>query len=184
MTTTLLLLAAAILLQHLAGERAWSPVPVLLLAMAAGLDLPDLDQVLPLAHRSALTHSLLPAALALGQRRWWPLAAGLGWGTAMHLAADTFPNAMRGYATVKLPLLGSIGAGPSYAWLALNALAGGLIGLWLAGTHLAGRTRWVVLAAMGLSGCAYLLNTDGGWAALALLVGIGGLALRGKRQPG
>jgi hypothetical protein len=99
-------------------------VAALLLAAVAGLTFPDLDQSLPFFdHRSALTHSVL-AALILTARRWLvPVAAGLALGLALHLAADCFPEAMRGYATVKVPFAGSLG-GWSYLWLGANAAAG------------------------------------------------------------
>ena len=77
----------------------------LLLAMIAGLTLPDIDQPLPLDHRSAITHSALPALLVTFRRWAWPVASGLAFGIGLHLAADLFPNAMIGFATVKAPFV-------------------------------------------------------------------------------
>ncbi len=66
-------------------------LPALLLALIAGLDLPDIDQPLPLDHRSAVTHSVLPALLALVRRWARPVAGGLALGLGLHLSADVFP---------------------------------------------------------------------------------------------
>ena len=106
MLTALFLLGLAIG-TNIAGTR-WPVAFALAVVLAAwaGTTLPDIDQFLPLDHRSALTHSLLPAALAW---RWRAAAAGLALGLGLHLSADLFPNAMQGFATVKLPFAGSIG---------------------------------------------------------------------------
>ncbi|HEX8389464.1 MAG TPA: hypothetical protein VF636_10625 [Sphingomonas sp.] len=177
MTAILSLLAAAALALY-GGGGAWL-VAAAVVAAVAGTTFPDLDQLLPIGHRSALTHGVLPVvALAAYDRRLWPVAAGLGLGLGLHLAADLFPNGMRGYATIKLPLLGSIGAGPSYLWIATNAALclGG--GAWMLG-HVASRqVAGATLAAVGVYGVAYLLRTDGGWWALAMFAGLGWLALR------
>ncbi len=149
--------------------RAAVAASAILLFTSIGLTLPDVDQPLPLDHRSALTHSILPAAAALVRRWARPIAAGLGFGIGLHLAADVFPNAMIGYATVKLPIVGSIGPGFSYGWLAANAIACTALGAWLLRREIAHLTvRWLLLAAVGLTGLIYLLTTDGGWAALAV----------------
>lgn len=179
MTAILFLLAAVALVIYGAG---W---PVLLgaavvLAAVAGSIFPDLDQVLPLGgHRSALTHGVLPVlAIAAAERRLWPVAAGLGLGIGLHMAADLFPNGMRGYATIKVPLIGSIGARASYLWIAVNAglaLAGGA---WLLAQVAAPRIAAATLVAVGVFGVLYLLRTDGGWWALLLFAGLGWLALR------
>ena len=184
--------AAAILGLVLLRLKAASDRTRLLLAVAAillctwaGLTLPDIDQPLPFDHRSAVTHSILPA-LALTIRRWMrPVAAGLALGIGLHLAADVFPNAMTGYAMVKLPFAGSIGGDLSYAWLAANAIAC----TWLGGRLLGGEVpdrlvRQLLFAAVVLLGLSYLLVTDGGWPALALYGGAGWLAFHRKRGPG
>ena len=156
------------------------------LAAWAMTRLPDLDLTLGLGHRSALTHSLLPVGIACARRRWWALAAGLSLGLGLHLSADMFPNAMQGYATVKLPGLGSIGADASYVWLTVNAVAALLIGAWLLGRVLTPKPVLAVLGAVAVIGVTYLFTTDGGWWALAMFGGTGWLALRGRRavQPG
>ena len=150
----------------------------LLLGLVAGLTFPDVDQPLPLDHRSALTHSAAPA-LALTVRRWcWPLAAGLALGLGFHLAADVFPNAMIGFATVKLPFGGSIGGSASYLWLGANALACMAIGgLLLRGQFADPLHRRLLIGAAALAGSLYLVSVDGGWPALALLIVAGWLAL-------
>jgi hypothetical protein len=156
-----------------ANGRALATAAAILLFAFIGLTLPDVDQPLPLDHRSAVTHSILPAAVALLRRWARPIAAGLAFGIGLHLSADVFPNAMIGYATVKLPLAGSIGPGASYAWLAINSVACTILGAWLVGRELSQLAiRRLLLAAMVVLGAAYLLATDGGWAAL----GVYGLA--------
>ncbi len=154
-----------------------------LLCAYAGLTLPDLDHPLPVDHRSALTHSALPALL-LGLRRWArPAAAGAGFGTGLHLSADAFPNAMIGYATVKLPFAGSIGADASYAWLGINALLCLIVGARLLGGEIGHRgVRLAVFAAVIVMAALYLFSVDGGWPPLALLCA--SLLLLWRRQPG
>ena len=106
-------------------------VTILLAGSAAifGLLWPDFDLWLPgLVHRSALTHGLwLPLVVALTARRqaWLaPVAAGLALGIAVHCAADLFPEAMHGYAMVKLPFVTGIGRALSWAWLMLTVALG------------------------------------------------------------
>lgn len=153
-------------------------VPV---AALAGTTWPDLDMALGLGHRSGITHSLLvPAVLAM-RPRWWPVAAGLALGVGLHLSADCFPNGMRGFATVKWPGTGSIGAWWSYLWLGVNALASLALGAWL----LAREARWgetlLVLGAVAVIGVGYLWVTDGGWPALLVFTGAGWAVVR--RRP-
>ncbi len=181
-----LLLLAALLSLYLA--KRWPDLalamalPALLLALVAGLTLPDIDQPLPLDHRSAVTHSIAPALLAMLRRWAWPVAGGLAFGLGLHLAADVFPNSMIGFATVKLPFGGSIGANASYYWLAGNALAAIALGGWLLrGAVQAGWLRFLVLVAIALIGASYLIGVDGGWPALATFLLAGWAALRWHR---
>lgn len=150
----------------------------------AGTTLPDLDLLLPVGHRSGLTHSLLPLALACCATRWRPVMAGLAIGIGLHLAADSFPNAMQGYATVKLPGIGSLGVTGSYAWLGVQALAATVIGAVLLAATLPIRLALLTAAALTLVGIAYLFATDGGWPALAVYAGFGWLAVRRGRSSG
>lgn len=178
MTAIVTLIVAAALTLYGAGSPFLIAAAVVAAAVA-GTTFPDLDQILPLGHRSALTHGLLPVlALAGYDRRLWPVAAGLGLGLGLHLAADLFPNGMRGYATIKVPLLGSIGANASYLWIAVNAAACLAGGAWLLGRVADPRTAGATLIAVGVLGVAYLLRTDGGWWALAMFAGLGWLVLR------
>lgn len=178
MTAILTLLAAVPLALYGAGWPL-AVAAVVVMAAVAGTTFPDLDQLLPIGHRSALTHGVLPvAALAAYDRRLWPVAAGLGLGLGLHLAADLFPNGMRGYATIKVPLLGSIGAGASYLWIAANAGLCFAGGAWLLGQVATARVAGATMAMVGVYGLAYLLRTDGGWWALLLFAGLGWLALR------
>ncbi len=173
-----LFLLAAVVLAFTGGGASWVLIGTVVLGAAAGTRLPDLDTALGLGHRSALLHGVLPMVVALLDRRTWPVAAGLGFGIGLHLAADLFPRGMHGYATIKLPLLGSIGAGASYLWIAANA-AGNLAGAALVLGRITDRQAASgTLAAVGVLGVAYLLTTDGGWWALALFAGLGWLALR------
>lgn len=169
----LLFLAVAALLAHAAERRAALALAAVPFAALAGTTLPDLDLTLELGHRSGLTHSVLPVLLALARPGWRPLAAGLALGIGLHLSADVFPNAMRGYATVKLPGEGSIGAQASYLWLAANALASLAAGALLL-TSLTTRPRAaLVLLVVAVIGVGYLYATDGGWPALLTFTGSG-----------
>lgn len=176
--TALLALIAAGALGWFGTGWPWLLAGAVIAAAWAGTTLPDLDLTLGLGHRSALLHSILPVAVAAADRRTWPVAAGLGLGLGLHMAADLFPNGMRGYATIKLPLSGSIGAGWSYLWIAVNAGLAMAGGAWLLGQIVLPRVAVATLVAVGLVGVAYLLRTDGGWWALALFAGLGWLALR------
>ena len=178
------LLAVLLALAALRWGGAWLALPALLACAWAGLTFPDLDQPLPLDHRSALTHAVLPA-LGLAAKPWaHPAAAGLALGLAFHLAADVFPNAMTGYATVAIPFAGRLGAAGSYAWLLANAAACALLGGRL--LHAALPTIGLRLfAALGVAtiGLPYLLRVDGGWPVLALLAVALWLLVRGDRLP-
>lgn len=127
---------------------------LILLWTWAGSTFPEGDQSLPSGHRSALTQSLLPLLPLLARPALRPVGAGLG----LHLAADCFPRAMTGYATVKLPLAGSIG-GWSYLWLGANAVGCTALGALLLRTALpAWLPRATVLAGAFLLAAAYLLD--------------------------
>lgn len=180
MPALIALLAAAWLLQQ-APRHPWAAPAALLLAAWAGTTLPDLDMALSLGHRSGLTHSVLPAAIACWHRRWRALAAGLALGLGLHLSADLFPNAMRGFATVKLPGAGSIGSDRSYLWIAANAALAFAAGAWLTLTIATRPVAAALLAGVALLGVAYLFRTDGGWWALALFSALGWLASRRRR---
>ena len=95
-----LFLLLAVILAFTGGAGPWVLGATVVLAAAAGTRLPDLDTPLRLGHRSALIHSVLPALVAMLDVRTWPVAAGLGLGIGLHLAADLFPGSMRGYATI------------------------------------------------------------------------------------
>lgn len=175
----------ALLFLLLASTLAWlgrrlprvalAAVPI---AALAGTTLPDLDMSLGLGHRSGLTHSLLPIAIACARPGWRPVAAGLALGIGLHLSADVFPNGMRGFATVKLPGAGSIGAAGSYGWLALNALAALGIGTAFL-LHLASaRVAAAILLVVAVIGVGYLYVTDGGWPALLVFTGAGWAVVR------
>jgi len=85
---------------------------------------------------------------------------------------------MRGFATIKLPLWGSIGAGLSYLWIIANA-AGTLVGGIVVLTSLAdGSVLAIALAAVGVMGVAYLLRAEGGLWALMMFALLGWLASR------
>lgn len=163
---TLVWLGLAVLIER-AGAAVWARALATVLAVAAGLTLPDVDQWLPLLdHRSALTHSILPIVLAAGSGR--AVAAGLALGLGFHLAADCFPAAMVGYATVKLPFAGSVGSGASYLWLGANSLVASGWGAWRLGRDEPARWAVGVLAVSAWLGVVYLWHDPGGWPALAL----------------
>lgn len=174
---SLLWLVASIVLAD-RSPRPWVQAVAVVMAGIAGTTLPDLDLLLPIGHRSALTHSLLPIALALFAAHWRPVAAGLAIGIGLHLAADSFPNAMRGYATVKLPGVGSIGATASYVWLGVQAVVASVAGAVLLAASLPLRAAMVAAAVLAMIGIAYLFATDGGWPALIIYAAFGWLAVR------
>lgn len=155
---------------------------LLLANFAVGLGLPDLDQLLPLGHRSALTHSVLPLLLAALHPEGRRLVPGLALGIGVHLSADSFPNAMTGYATVKLPFAGSIGRAASYVWLGANALASLVVGAITAMRELPRSAALLVLGGVAVGAVAYLFVTDGGWPALLLYGGAGAAAWRWRQS--
>lgn len=174
-------LAAAILL----ADRSHRPVVhavVVVCAGIAGTTLPDLDLLLPIGHRSGLTHSLLPLMLALCARHWRPVMAGLAIGIGLHLAADAFPNAMRGFATVKLPGVGSLGVSASYAWLGVQAVVATIVGAVLLAATLPTGLAVLTAAMLTAIGIAYLFVTDGGWWALACYTAFGWIAITHSRR--
>lgn len=150
----------------------------ILLCFVVALTAPDLDRLLGLGHRSALTHSVLASGLACLFARTRAAACGLAGGTATHLSADCFPNAMTGYATVKLPLAGALGAGTSYVWLAANAGLALLLFLLLLRRLHAPVAALAIAAAAGTAALFYLYRTDGGWPVLALIALAGAALLR------
>ena len=168
--TALLLLAAAYGALRWGGDGRGAVVTALALAAVAGTTLPDLDQVLPLGgRRSGLSHSLRAALLCLG-RSLRPLAAGLAFGLALHLSADIFPRAMRGYATVKLPGFGSLGRQGSWVWLAANMVGGFALAAMLARAQLRDPAALIALAVLGtIAALLYLVAVPGGWWAILLL---------------
>ena len=166
---------------------SWTPgrrALLVLACFAVGIALPDLDFVLPfVTHRSGLTHSILPALalLSLHPLRG-KIACGVALGIGVHLAADSFPNAMTGYATVKLPFAGSIGRTWSYVWLGANALAALVMGGVLALRVLPKPWGFAILVAIALGSVVYLATTDGGWPVLAIMALIGGGTWQRRRR--
>ncbi len=180
---SLLVLAAALALLRIGAaydlRHPIIPAIAVWVAAIAGMDLPDLDFLLPFGHRSALTHSLLPALLLLPWRWARPAAAGLAIGIGLHLSADSFPQAMTGYATVKMPGGSSIGAAASYVWLGLNALAAIVLGAGWVARALGGRlVAGGLVAVLVATGFLYLLRVDGGWLALLAYTAMGLIGYR------
>jgi len=169
----LLFLLVAIVLTALSDRWPSAGLVAVPVAALAGTTLPDLDLMLGFGHRSGLTHSVLPLAVAAARPRWWPVAAGLALGIGLHLSADCFPNAMRGYATVKLPVVRSIGGWWSYLWLGVNALGCLMLGAWWLRRETTLAQSAGVLVAVVAVGVAYLVATDGGWPALIVFTGAG-----------
>ncbi|MBB3880428.1 hypothetical protein [Sphingomonas pseudosanguinis] len=174
----LLFLLLAVVMAFTEGGSSWIVAATVVASATAGTLLPDLDTPLRLRHRSAILHSILPLFVATLDPRTWPVAAGLGFGIGLHLAADLFPSSMRGFATIKMPLLGSIGPVLSYLWIATNAVANLVGGLILLGQVADGQPMLVAMATIGIMGTVYLIRTDGGWCALGLFGLIGWLAFR------
>ncbi len=110
----------------------------LLLGLAVGLHLPDIDHrllsVVPtwlLLHRSILTHGMLVPLLL-----FWParrregaapslrlFAVGLSLAVAVHLCFDFFPLGWTGFALIHVPVYGRTTALFSQAWVLLSILA-------------------------------------------------------------
>ncbi|MES2337051.1 MAG: hypothetical protein V4537_03010 [Pseudomonadota bacterium] len=155
---------------------------VMLATFAVGLGVPDLDFLLPFGHRSALTHSILPLLLILAHPAGRSLLPGLALGIGVHLSADSFPNAMTGFARIRLPLAGALSPAWSYVWLGSNALAAVMIGATTAGRLLPRVWALGVLAAVVLGSVAYLFVTDGGWPALLVYAAAGAAGWRWRRQ--
>lgn len=147
-------------------------------AYLVGLTLPDVDLALGLGHRSALTHSVLPAALLATRRAWRAAACGMAGGSGLHLAADVFPNAMTGFALVKLPFAGALSAGASYVWLAANAVAALALAVLLARRLHAAPVTLALAGAAAVVGATYLWRTDGGWPVLAIAAALAWLGWR------
>lgn len=184
MLTMLLVLGVAIGCGMAGAHWPVAAAAAVVLAAWAGTTFPDLDQVLPLGgHRSVLSHSVLPAAIATLRRCWWPVAAGLALGIGLHLSADIFPESMRGFATAKVPGHGALGWQDSYLWFAANAAGALLLGAWLLGQVAGPRTALAVIAVVAFLGIVYLFSIDGGWWALSMFGGTGWLALRRKSRP-
>ena len=92
-----------------------------LAGLIAGIRLPDLDLLTPgLSHRSAITHSCIPALVVLAFG-FSPMAEGLALGIAFHLSSDLQPKSWAGGALIKFPVLGSIGM-LSPIWLFANVI--------------------------------------------------------------
>ena len=94
---------------------------LVILGASVSVFIPDIDLAFSslIGHRSILTHSLLPPLCALLLRRK-TLAGVMAVGFAIHLNADLFPAAWIGFATIKLPLGGHLGA-LSLPWLLVNS---------------------------------------------------------------
>ena len=174
----LLFLALAALLCRATARWPVAALIAVPVAALAGTTWPDADMALGLGHRSGVTHSLLVPAVLAFRPRWWPVAAGLALGIGLHLSADCFPNGMRGFATVKWPGMGSIGAGWSYLWLGVNAVTCLALGSWLLAREVSGAMTLAVLGVVAVIGVGYLWVTDGGWPALLVFTGAGWAMVR------
>ena len=178
-----LLLVLLAVLCDLGEQQAWALAAAVVVGAWLGTTLPDCDMPLGLGHRSGLTHSILPIAAGAWRRRWRAGAAGLALGMALHLSADVFPNAMRGFALVKLPGFGALDAGESYGWLFVNAGLALTAGIWLVVATHPPRLALAAFGAVAAIGAVYLFRTDGGWWVLALIaVGAGSVMARSKRR--
>jgi hypothetical protein len=173
-----LLLLVSVVMAFAGGDGPWIIVVTVAIATIAGTRLPDLDTRLRLRHRSALLHGVLPPVLALADGRTRGVAAGLALGIGLHLSADLFPGRMRGFATIKLPGWGSLGAKTSYLWIGANAAANLLGGAILVDQIVDRRTMAAMVGAIGVIGVTYLVRADGGLWALTLFAMIGWLAFR------
>ncbi|WP_207480846.1 hypothetical protein [Arenibaculum pallidiluteum] len=167
---------AALRRVHPALGVAGAPV-VAALWTAAGVYFPDLDLLLPLDHRSILTHSILPA-LVLARLGGRPAAGGLGVGTGIHLSADLFPEEWTGFALVQVPLAGSLDAFSPW-WILGNAVLATVLGVAWLRTALPGAAmgRAFHLGIAALAGW-YLLVEEGSLLAPVVFAGCFALAVR------
>ncbi|URW75600.1 hypothetical protein M9980_13930 [Sphingomonas donggukensis] len=155
---------------------------LILASFVVGLGVPDLDFLLPLRHRSALTHSVVPLLIVLLHPAGRRLLPGLALGIGVHLSADSFPNAMTGFATVKLPFAGALSAAASYIWLGANALASVAIGAVTSARVLPLAWATGLLGAVAAGSVIYLFVTDGGWPVLALAGAASAIGWRVRRR--
>jgi hypothetical protein len=162
-------------------ERSWMTAGLTLVAFVIGLALPDID-LLAGVHRSGVTHSVLPALVAFARTRWRHAGCGLAGGVGVHLSADCFPRAMVGYATVKLPVESSIGAGWSYVWLGANALLALALAAWALRRLHHPVAAWGVAAGAAVFGAGYLWRDPGGWLVLAIVVVAAGVWWRWRAK--
>ena len=139
------------------------------IAVFLGMFFPDVDQIFPYfgQHRSAITHSVL-AVLILSWLAARHAAGGLSAGTGLHLSADLFPNAWTGYATIKVPFIGSIGL-LSFVWIIVNALAAVYIAAYFI-KFCWPRQGSRVVVSVGLLGTAYVYEITWEKSLLAMAV--------------
>lgn len=109
-------------------------VPWLLLGLALGLHLPDIDSRFQLSrwlvHRSILTHGCLLSLLVfwLVRKRRGTMPAlgliffGLTLAVAVHLCFDFFPLSWRGFALIHIPIYGWTSALFSQIWIVLSII--------------------------------------------------------------
>jgi len=142
---------------------------LLFIGFLTGLNFPDIDQgyKIALGHRSIITHSiLLPYILyyffikkrILHNKYLTLIIIGIFLGIGLHLSADLFPKAWKGYALIKLP--GNIDVGGlSPIWIGTNAL----VSLYFAGSCLNNLTKqkpiWITYLIFGaVVGFLYAIN--------------------------
>ena len=142
---------------------------LIFIGFLTGLNFPDIDQgyKIALGHRSIITHSiLLPYILyyffikkrILHNKYLTLIIIGIFLGIGLHLSADLFPKAWKGYALSKLP--GNIDVGGlSPIWIGANAL----VSLYFAGSSLNNLTKqksiWISYLIFGtVAGFIYAIN--------------------------
>jgi len=171
--TTIIFRATLALVAFAMLRRAWPAAgaaggpAIAAVWVFAGVYFPDIDLLLPLDHRSILTHSILPV-LAMARLGAGPAAAGLSLGMGIHLSADLFPGAWSGFALIQVPLAGSLGP-LSPAWILANAVLATVLGVvGLRPVLPAGAMRRVFHAGVAVLAAWYLVLGEG--SLLALMV--------------
>ena len=102
---------------------------LLLIGMAIGLHLPDIDLTLSfLVHRSIITHGfLLPLLLFwFAHKKESPIprlfAMGISSSAAIHLCFDLFPGVWTGFALIHIPVYSRTSPAFSWLWIALSSI--------------------------------------------------------------
>jgi hypothetical protein len=155
-----------------------SGVILLLLALFLGLNLPDIDLLVPfLIHRSIITHGfILPLVVFLiiskensATVRFFSMGFSLA--SIIHLCFDLFPRAWMGFALIYVPGWGRTSVLFSWLWISLSIIICFYLTFGLISSLL---DMVLALGSLGLAFSYYASTQPTFWPALmALLIGLG-----------